>query len=75
MEQKHEIDCDQVKTCVQRLLWDVEQLIKKEQESDKRIQSIEHIVIQVKWTAIGILGTLVSYTVGLVDVIKGLLIG
>ena len=75
MDEKHEIDCDQVKTCVQRLLWDVEQLIEKERESDKRIQSIEHVVIQVKWTAIGILGTMLSYAIGLVDVVKGILLG
>ncbi len=69
------IDCDQVKSCVQRLAWEVEQLIEKERESDKRIKNIEKVVTQVKWTAIGILGTLIAYTVGLVEAVKGVLLG
>lgn len=70
---EYEVDCEQVKSCVQRLIWDVEQLLKREQDSDRRIKTIEKIIIQVKWTGIGILGTMVAYAVGLIETIKRLL--
>ncbi len=74
-EQHYDIDCEKVKSCVERLVWDVENLIQKEKTIDIRIRHIETLIVQVKWTVIGILGTLVAYTIGIIELVKSLIGG
>lgn len=74
MGENDRIDCEQVKACLQVLIYEVDQLKEKEQNSQERINCIEKKWLQVKWIVVGILITMIAYAIGLVEVAKRLVL-
>lgn len=73
MEEQPKVDCEQVKDCLQILIYEVEYLKQKEKNSQERIACIEKRWFQVKWVVVGILVTMVAYAIGLIEVAKRLI--
>ncbi len=74
MGENNQVDCEQVKSCLEVLIAEVHYLKKKEQDSQERINCIEKQWLRVKWVVVGILITMLAYAVGLVEVAKRLVL-
>ena len=74
MGENNQVDCEQVKACLEVLINEVNYLKKKEQDSQERIGCIEKQWLRVKWVVVGILVTMLAYAIGLVEVAKRLVL-